>query len=239
MDAAQAGTVTVAPNTGLVTVIERFSTRPPEPTASDPFAIVNDPPVPGTNPATRPETTLVHEYVTANLRTVPGFGAAMILQGQQEDLVVYSQWHATASDAVDVPADWSVVGAFADRSDVRLVDSSTYEVAFVAPGTAADFSAATRAHFGIFSVDPVQQEHLLDLARTNAPRSIGTPGLLAINFHRSLDGRHLINLGAWSTFDDGFPVLSAQPGFQKNAEWWKGVAAFRNAWFDVVIPVTT
>ena len=98
-------------------------------------------------------------------------------------------------------------------------------------------TVSPHAHFGIFMMDPTSQERLLQLARENAPTSIGTPGLNAISFHRSLDGAEVINLGVWTDFE-GLAALLSRPAFQGGNEYWLGVAAFHNVWFDVAAVVT-
>ncbi len=76
---------------------------------------------------------------------------------------------------------------------------------------------------------------MLDLAWENAPKSLQvTPGLIAINFHRSVDRLQVINLGLWSTFDN-FNVLTQQPGFREDSLYWDGTADFQPDFFDVVL----
>jgi hypothetical protein len=71
------------------------------------------------------------------------------------------------------------------------------------------------------------------LAGSGAPASLATPGLRAVDFHRSHDGQRLINFGTWSTFDQ-FHVLLDQPGFTKGKKYWDGLATFENDYFDVI-----
>jgi hypothetical protein len=121
----------------------------------------------------------------------------------------------------------------------KLLDSRTYTVEFtdqaasVAAPTQVSMKHTPYAHFGIFSVTPENQDRMLDRAREYGPKSLTTPGLLAIDFHRSLDGLQVINLGLWTTFDD-FNFLKQQPGFHDDNLYWEGVAEFQPGFFDVV-----
>lgn len=109
----------------------------------------------------------------------------------------------------------------------KLVDSRTYTVdtdqaESVAPPTQVSMKQTPYAYFGIF-VTRENQDRMLDLPRENAPKSLTTPGLLTIDFHRSIDGLQVINLGVWTTFDD-FNSFTQQPGFRDDNLYWEGVA---------------
>jgi quinol monooxygenase YgiN len=173
-----------------------------------------------------------------SLRHTPGFVAALLLNGQHGEIAIYSQWSADGPAPTALPSAWSVAASLVD-SRARLLDARTFSVAFTAPGERTRFTEATpaHAHFGLFTMKPEEQEHLLELARSNAPSSIGTPGLVAINFHRSLDGGEVVNLGAWTDFD-GFAELLSRPGFKEGAPYWEGVASFQNIFFDVAAVFT-
>jgi hypothetical protein len=85
----------------------------------------------------------------------------------------------------------------------------------------------------MFTVTADGQENMIDLARRHAPDSFATPGLAAIDFHYSLDGTRVLNLGAWTTFES-FGALLGQPGFQDENPYWAGAATFRPDFFDIV-----
>jgi hypothetical protein len=133
-----------------------------------------------------------------------------------------------------VPGAWSLE---ATLPAFTMLDSRTYAVEFTDsadPPTLLSLDQTPFAHFGIFSVAIENQDRLLDLARENAPRSLQvTPGLISINFHRSVDGNQVINLGTWNTFDH-INTLLQQPGFSKDSLYWSGVADFQPDFFDVV-----
>lgn len=90
------------------------------------------------------------------------------------------------------------------------------------------------AHFGMFTLTIENQNRMVDLARAFAPKSLSTPGLMAINFHRSLDGRKVINFGQWAFVDIDFNQLNQQPGFRDEDLYWKGVAEAEPDFFDIV-----
>jgi hypothetical protein len=215
----------------VVTAVERFtsSTTTPGPTAAerDPSTATTPPPVAAVVAASRRlGTEIAHE---------PGFVAGMLLSGQQGELVLYSQWE-DAERPARVRDAWSLAPAV---PGLELVDARTFAVDFSAPDPVSHASLAGTpyAHFGVFTVTPDHQEEMLARARATAPNSLGTGGLVAINFHRSLDGERVLNLGLWSTFDD-FGALHGREGFHAGAKYWTGVATFRPHFFEVATVVT-
>jgi len=235
--------LTVRRGSDVVAAIERFS--PPESVdamasqaGSEPVAPAFLAPVVGeAAPQTR-QLGLALSYVATSLRNRPGFVAAAVLNGQQGEVAVYSQWKVDGDAPKAFPSEWSV-GEALSGSGVQRVDARTFVVDFTAPSPQLDVSKVTspHAHFGVFIMDPSSQERLLELARESAPKSIGTPGLNGISFHRSLDGGEVINLGVWTDFG-GLAELLSRPGFQGGDEYWLGVASFHNVWFDVAAVVT-
>lgn len=228
--------LTVRPNAPVITVIERFSgagAAPVPGTSSKPRR-------PSGNPADvvrTPEIVRARDVLPSVLKSRDGFIAALLLAGLDGEFVVYSQWRAAGEPPEEVPAGWSLAG---ELDGFEPVDRRTYTVDFSAPGDLTRLSAQDTplAHFGVFAVAARDQERMLELARRHAPDSLGTPGLLAINFHRSLDGGQVINLGAWKTFE-GFGDLLGRQGFQDEAVYWQGVAEFRPHFFAVVAVLTT
>jgi heme-degrading monooxygenase HmoA len=169
-----------------------------------------------------------------------GFVAALVLRGRQHGgLATYAQWRK--SEAGTFPK-----GPAVSRSrrlalgDYALIDSRNYELAFTrqAPLTAAagrtciSLAATPFIHFGIFRVTPENQSLLLERAEAEAPNSFGTPGLLAIDFHRSADRMQVLNLGAWSTFD-GFNALHQRPSFKPGEQYFRDLADFTANFFDL------
>ena len=226
-------TMCVQVESEVVTAIEQFS-------------------VPGTaqrdaGPAGRPAASLSRERVPQEqvdaaaahlkdkLSAAAGFHAGLLLVGQRGELVLYSQWTREETAPIAMPEEWSLAPAV---PGLDRVDARTYIVDFTAPLAVSEASLpeTPHAHFGVFTVEPENQEAMLELARRHAPDSIGTPGLRAVNFHRSLDGRRVINLGLWGGFGE-FEKLLDRPGFTQGGEYWTGVATFQPHFFDVVAVV--
>ena len=189
-------------------------------------------------------------YVSgALLRTVDEGPVASL--ARNGGVSAYVQWHGArrpgGPEGATIPfapaPDRSLRGTLG-RFD--LLDSRTYRVAFTRQTPPMDApsrlsrEATPFAHFGLFDVAEGDQDRLLDLAREAAPGSFGTPGLLAIGFHRSLDGRRVVNLGAWSSLD-GFAALLGRPGFGRGNEYFKDLARFEPDFFELaaVVPGTS
>jgi hypothetical protein len=221
----------------VVTAIERFDLDGGEPPGDDPATVTREPSDPGRPALDRPETARAVGHLDSALRTVPGFVAGMVLAGHDGELVLYSQWAPAGAAPAAVPDEWSLAPVLGDG--VTRVDARTYAVELTAPDpvTRVSRAATPQAHFGVFTVTPADQGRMVELAREHAPGSMGTPGLTAINFHRSLDGRRVVNLGLWTGFGE-FAALLARPGFTGGAEYWTGVAGFRPHYFDVAAVVT-
>lgn len=212
-----AATAHVLQDSGIVTVIERFDVS----ATQQPEAIER-----------------ATDHIAREWKKNSELVAAVLLRGRDHGgISSYSQWRQPADDSA--PA--AVVGAWSLAATLpmfTMLDSRTYTVEFTdsahAP-TQLSRDQTPFAHFGIFGVGHENQDRLLDLARENAPRSLQVaPGLIAINFHRSVDGLQVINLGLWNTFDN-FNVLTQQPGFSDDSLYWGGVADFQPDFFDVVL----
>ncbi|WP_236789602.1 hypothetical protein [Amycolatopsis sp. GM8] len=231
-------TLRVGVGTGVVTSIEQFSIpgsdRSPGTSAA---GLTRKPKGPSSGERVlQVQIERAAAYLKDNLKATAGFHAALLLAGQSGELVLYSQWRSEEAAPVKAPEEWSLAPAV---PGLDRVDARTYVVDFTAPDVVseASLSATPHAHFGVFTVDPANQEPMLELARRYAPGSMGTPGLAAINFHRSLDGERVINLGLWHGFGE-FDNLFTRPGFDQGGEYWTGVATFRPHFFDVVAVVT-
>ncbi len=104
--------------------------------------------------------------------------------------------------------------------------------------TRASLEDTQQALFGIFTVTWENQDRLLDLARKFAPTSLDMPDIVAIHFHRSLDGLEVINLCVWTSIDH-FAFLKQKLGFKDNSVYWQGVADLQFDFFDVVAVEST
>lgn len=120
-----------------------------------------------------------------------------------------------------------------------ILNSRNYELAFTRQGpqlsgpTKISLATTPCIHFGLFDVAAENQTMLLKRAEEEGPNSFGTPGLLAIDFHRSLDGIHVVNLGAWRSFND-IEQLHVQPSFKPGDQYFQGLAKFQPDFFDLV-----
>ncbi len=212
-----AATARILQDQDVVTVIERFDV----PAAEQPEAVGR-----------------ATDHIARGWKDDSEFVAAVLLRGRERGgITSYSQWKqpVDGSAPATVPGAWSLE---ATLPTFTMLDSRTYTVEFTDsanPPTLVSLDQTPLAHFGIFSLAGENQDRLLDLARENAPRSLQvTPGLISINFHRSVDGTQVINLGTWNTFDH-INALLQQPGFRDNSPYWSGVADFQPDFFDVVL----
>lgn len=223
----------VSPDPAIVTTIERFA-------------------VPASRQAEAAEAALRH--IAETWKGDRAFVGAALLRGRAfagsapSGIACYAQWRrpaggggtpmdVTAGDPPDAPgASQSLVQAL---PAFAMTDSRTYSVEFTAhaaavdPPTLVSAEQTPCAHFGVFRVARDRQNRMIDRARAHAPDSLSTPGLRTINFHRSLDGLQVVNLGTWVDFD-GFASLLQRPGFRDDNLYWQGVADFEPAFFDVV-----
>ena len=210
--------VTVSQDRDIVTTIERFDVPSDQQTESVQKAA---------------------DHIAQEWKGDSGFIGAILLRSRDHGGVsCYAQWKRQGdSSAPSAPS--ALRSLAAALPTIKLLDSRTYTVEFidqaesVAPPTQVSMRQTPHAHFGIFSVVRENQDRLLDLGREYAPKSLATPGLLAINFHRSIDELQVINLGVWTTFDD-FNSLTQKSGFRDDNLYWEDVADFHFDFFDVV-----
>lgn len=91
-------------------------------------------------------------------------------------------------------------------------------------------------HLAEFRMLPSNQPAMIELTTEALGDAIGTDGLIAATFHRSLDGTRMFNYGQW-TNQDAFEALSKKPGFSKEAPYWAGLAKNEFFLYDVVAVV--
>ncbi len=227
MLASATTTMTVAQDPDIVTIIERFDM------AMD---------------LQGEAVELAEDHIAQAWKNESGFvGAALLRCRNRGGLSCYAQWKRPSDGSPptvpDAPtAAQSLAGALEmfRTTSFRRMDSRTYTLDFsasadgVALPSLISLATTPCAHFGVFSVTRESQNHLLDLARGYGPRSLITPGIQSINFHRSLDGKRVINLGLWADFD-GWDELLKQPGFEgKDMYWEHAVDDWQPDFFDVV-----
>lgn len=184
---------------------------------------------------------LVSAHVSGSWKTDAMFVGAVVLRSRDKErggLSVYSQWHGLATDTLDEPPP-AARSLRAPMAKFRMLDTRSYIVEFTRQAhpqtghTRVSMRATPFAHFGIFDVTRENQDVLMDRAVISAPKSLGSPGLLAINFHRSVDGTQIVNLGTWNSLEK-FDELLKQPGFKDQNQYFKGIADFMPDFFDVI-----
>ena len=215
----------IAEGAGVATTIERFAVPPDD-----------------RDDAVRKAA----DHVAAVWAPDPAFAGAILLRSRSSGgvakyvrnggLSCYAQWNGLVNGHGELPSSRSLHEALPGR---EVLHSRTYTVEFTRqaepgqPPTRVSMTGTPYAHFGLFGVTRANQDVMLDRARDSAPKSLGAPGLIAINFHRSTDGRHVVNLGLWSTLDQ-FEALLDRPGFKDQDEYYKDIAEFEPDFFDVV-----
>ncbi|MFJ7217750.1 hypothetical protein [Amycolatopsis sp. NPDC098790] len=220
----------------VVTVIERFGAIGAPSLDRDMSTVLQDPEHENPGSVSDAQVVAATSYLRERLSRSEGFVAGLLLAGHRGELALYSQWRPSGEPSTVVPDAWSLAPAL---PELQRVDSRAFAVDFTAPGPVTEVlrSRVARAHFGVFTMTPDRQEELLVLARRHAPDSLGTPGLAAVNFHRSLDGERVVNLGVWNDFGE-FGDLLGRPGFTAGAEYWQGVSGFHPHFFDIAAVVT-
>lgn len=215
--------LTISQDPSIVTVIERFD-------------------VPQDRQAEAVE--IAKNHISQTWTNAPDFVGAVLLRSRIHGGVsCYAQWKRPTSGSAPTapPASQSLASAL---SMFETLDSRTYSMEFsshapsVAPPTLVSMERTPCGHFGMFTLTPENQNRMVDLARAYGPKSLTTPGLLAINFHRSHDGERVINFGQWAFVDIDFNQLNQQPGFRDEDLYWKGVAEAQPDFFDIVAVVT-
>lgn len=211
--------LTISQNPGIVTVIERFD-------------------VPKDRQAEAVDTA--HGHIKRIFALDPDSMGAVLLRSRISGGVsIYMQWKRPAAGAAPLapPEDQSLSPAMAAFPTLM---SKTFSVKFsdfapsVAPPTRVSVEQTPAGHFGMFTLRPENQNRMVDLARAFGPKSLNTPGLLAINFHRSLDGERVINFGQWTYVETDFNKLTPQPGFRRDDLYWDAVAKAEPDFFDIV-----
>ena len=206
-------TITVTQDPGTVTVIERF-----------------DMPADLQGKAVE----LAENHIARAWKNEPDFvGAALLRCHNRGGLSCYAQWKrpsdGSSPNTPDAPIASQTLAVALEMfrtTTYRRMDSRTYTLDFsksadgVALPSVMSLAKTPGAHFGVFSVTLETQNHLLDLARGYGPKSLVTPGLTSINFHRSLDGKRVINLGLWANFDN-WEDLNKLSDFKGDDMYWE------------------
>ena len=208
--------LTISQDPGIITVIERFDVPVEQQQAAAEKA---------------------QNYIQKNWKNDKNFvGVALLKSRDHGGLSSYSQWKRIGSAPKAPENSQTLAAAF---PGFKLLDSKCFSLEFsaqapiVSPPALMSTAGSPKAHFGLFTTSVEKQNEMVDRARANAPQSLDVPGLLGVNFHRSIDGERVVNLGLWTSFD-GFGNLTKQKGFQDDDLYWQGVADFEYDFFDVV-----
>jgi hypothetical protein len=153
-------------------------------------------------------------------------------------VAVYSRWQPGAAGEKSAAGkdEWSVAALLPES---RMLGSRSYTVDFsesVGGGTECSpvsLDATPIAHMGIFSNFTHDQESVLVVARRHSAESLSPGGVVGVNFHASVDGQELINLGQWESVDF-LAALSTQARFAADDHYWDGMCDFEGVFFDVV-----
>lgn len=71
----------------------------------------------------------------------------------------------------------------------------------------------------VFTVQPARQEELLNMLVKNTDDFISAcPGFISANFHKSLDGKNVVNYGQWESMEAFQGMLKTEGGQKMLAE---------------------
>lgn len=187
---------------------------------------------------------LAGRHITQTWRKDEAFIGAALLRGRHHPgISCCAQWkRLTGEISPDAPPPaWSLADTLSDFPTVesRIFSTDFIENASGSPTTTISFETAPLLHYGLFSVKPENQNKVMDLGRGNSGNLLGMPGLSSINWHRSVDGKMINNLGTWQHLD-GLPQMSEQKGFNVNTGdvYWRGWADWDNELFDLAAVMT-
>ena len=90
----------------------------------------------------------------------------------------------------------------------------------------------------LLKVKEGQQDAVVELAKEHVGPAMSMPGLVSANFHRSLDGKRVINYGQWED-RDAIYQLTQRPGFGKEDGYWAGLAENEFHLYEVLVSETT
>jgi hypothetical protein len=228
-------TLSTPAGTQVIAMIERLELGKPAGIAPE----LDPAQPPGAGPRRTPEQFRVLPGVVDHVRgwrKDTGFRGAVVLASRDHNRVsVYSRFEAGA-ELAGRPAPRVLGTVAAQGIQVNTLDWRSYDLVWRDGNetpTVVSLNHPPLVHFGLFTVLDAQADALLDKVEASAPASLATPGLRTINFHRSHDGKRVLNFGTWYNFDR-FRTLLNQPGFASDKKYWSGLATFQNDYFDVV-----
>ena len=172
------------------------------------------------------------------LKTVkiqPGFVSANLHRSTDGVKVAnYAQWFDMDSFTA-FRNNESVQEKAAKLFEFDTPDSHVYEIVTSESkvGTPEIKQGGYLAHFAEFKMPAENQPRMIELAKEHVKPAMEQPGLISATFHRSLDGRRVINYGQWEN-KEAIENLAKQPGFSKEKPYWDGIAENEYHLYEVV-----
>lgn len=228
-------TLDVVPDGDVSVVLERIELGEPSDTVPDSDA----PAFPNAESHRTAEQErvipLLVEHVRVHSRQ-PGFRGGVVLASRDHNRVsVYVRTDTSRIGSVEPAAGVVERAGVAHRTLDRRAFDLVWRDGHEKPAVVSP-SHSPIVHFGLFAVLDDQADVLQQRIEAMAPLSLGTPGLISVNFHRSHDDQRFVNFGTWTTLADMAKLLD-QPGFKDNAVYWAGLALFENDYSDVVAAI--
>lgn len=216
------GTLTIAEDAAVTTVIERFAVPPDR--QSDAIAKAR--------------------AATEAWAKDDDFIGYVLLRSRQKagGIAIYSQWVRGQGEAL-AASPQQARSLRAALEGYETLDSENFEVVFtkqdpdLKPSSQASLATTPLAHFGLFRIEPANYDELIRRARKFGPNSFRVDGLRSINFHHGASGRFVVNFGLWDSFDH-FAELQKAPGFARKDQYYLDLSDFKPDFFDVVAVVS-
>lgn len=167
----------------------------------------------------------------------PGFVSANLHRSLDGAKVAnYAQWESSADleSFQKLPEVQELIGPL--RETVEEMDSHAYEIVASESkvGTPEIEPQKYFAHFAEFRMPAENQPHMVELAKEHVGPAMSLDGLLSATFHRSLDGKRVINYGQWEN-EKAISNLTQRPGFGSEDGYWTGLAENEFHLYEVVL----
>ena len=93
---------------------------------------------------------------------------------------------------------------------------------------------STLTFINIFTVEPKDQDHLLELLIEATDQVISKmPGFISANFHKSFDGTKVVNYAQWKS-REAFEALFTDPEAVRHMMNMRGIATTDKNFYEVV-----
>ncbi|MGL4881255.1 MAG: antibiotic biosynthesis monooxygenase family protein [Waterburya sp.] len=166
----------------------------------------------------------------------PGFVSANLHKSLDGVKVAnYAQWKSNMKAFEAFSNNTEIQAKAAKLFEFDSPDSHVYEIVASESqvGTPEIKPGEYIVHFAEFSMQPVNQPKMVELAKEHIQQAMAQPGLISATFHRSLDGTRVINYGQWSDAK-AIEELVKKPGFSKEKPYWEGIADNEYHLYEVV-----